>query len=229
MVLGFGNFAGNVNVCACINGSLKIPLRAAGTPCDAAQGLVLPSDGGGCAPCFGGNARGQGFQAALAFGKCADVEQVLVAESGFVYPAYALGELDVVAEFGMRVQRQMIGNQVDAVGKQGGDALFFPAGDGGGFAFPKHAVVDKQGIRAGLGGKIYGGAAGGYGGGDFADAFRAFHLQAVGGIVFELGGLQGGIAPCGKVLAGGFHCQCVWGCKGRSIAVFRQPERWRDG
>ena len=121
-------------------------------------------------------------------------------------PTHQAGKPGVVAQFGVGVQRQVVAGHADAVAQQGFDAVFFPAGDGYGFAFPEEAVVDEQQLCALGGGKFDGGQAGGYGGGDFADVFRAFHLQAVGGVVFEQGGLQGVVAPGNDVAEGGHGC-----------------------
>ena len=113
----------------------------------------------------------------------------------------------------MGVERQVVAGHVDVVVQKGGDALLFPAGDGGGFAFPEHAVVDEQQLRALLCGTFDGGTAGGNGDNDFFNFFRAFDLEAVGCIVFKLGGLQGVVAP-GKDFAAGCHdvsfCGLVW-------------------
>ena len=225
VVLGFGNFAGNVNVRPCIRRLLEIALCAAGTPCDGVQAAFGVAHGHGFAPQRLLDACAQGIQGARVFGQRTDVQQVLFAEHGGLRPAQALRQLRVIAQNGVCVQWQMIARQIDVVRQQCGNALFLPAGNHGRLAFPEHAVVHQQHLRVAGGGKINGCARCGDGSHDGMDFIRAFHLQAVGCIVFELGGLQGFVAPlqnlgacahsipftniglrCIKVQAAFFHC-----------------------
>lgn len=203
MVLRFGDFAGEVDIGTGIDGSLKIVLCAARAPNDVAQDFVGIAGDNGFAAEYLVEVGGQFGGGVLVFGQGAGVEQVLVAETAGVCPAALFGQLGVVADFGVGVKRQVIAGHVDVVGEQGGDALFFPAGDDGGFAFPEHAVVDEQQVGLLGGGVFDGGAAGGYGSDDAADVAAAFDLQAVGSVVLVSVGLQGGAAEGKQFVAVG--------------------------
>ena len=53
-------------------------------------------------------------------------------------------ELRVVAEFGVRVERQVIRVEVDVVGQQKRQPLLHPAGDATVLAAPEQAVVNEN-------------------------------------------------------------------------------------
>ena len=117
MILRFGDFACEIHVCVCIYGSLKIPLRAACAPCDAGKRLFGVAYNGGCSAQRLFNGLGKLGERALVFGQCADVEQILFAECVFRLPVEFGGELGVVANRGMGIERQVVANQVDIMGE----------------------------------------------------------------------------------------------------------------
>ena len=105
--------------------------------------------------------------------------------------AQAQPELRVVAELGMRIQRQVVGEKVDVVAQQQAEPLLHPAGDAAVLAAPEQAVVHEDGIGLGMDGGLDQRAARGHAGDDLAHRGAAFDLQAVGPVVLEaLGGEQ---------------------------------------
>ena len=90
----------------------------------------------------------------------------------------------------MRVERQVVGQQVDVVGQQGFQALAADAGDAAILAFPEIAVMHEDGIGPARHGDVEQRLAGGDAGDDAHDLGASFHLQAVWAIIAELRGLQ---------------------------------------
>ena len=72
---------------------------------------------------------------------------ILFAEASLFDEAEQLAKLRVVAEFGVRIQRQVVGQQADVVLQQMGNAALLDAGDGGIFVAPEIAVMNEDGIR----------------------------------------------------------------------------------
>jgi hypothetical protein len=104
----------------------------------------------------------------------------------------------------VRVQRQVVGQQVDVVRQQALQALLHPAGDGAVLPAPEQAVVHQDGIGIRRDGGVDQRAAGG----DAADQRRSpapFHLQPVGAVVPETLGLQFGVQGGEQLRAGNGH------------------------
>ena len=74
--------------------------------------------------------------------------QVLIPKPLLGLPAKAKPELCVVAQHGVGVQGQVVGQQIDVGADQSGHALAQPAGQAPVMTAPKQAVVDQQGIGA---------------------------------------------------------------------------------
>lgn len=72
---------------------------------------------------------------------------ILFTETSLLDEAEQLAELRVVTEFGVCIQRQMVGKQTDIVLEQMGYPSFLDAGDGGIFTAPEIAVMNEDGVR----------------------------------------------------------------------------------
>ena len=134
--------------------------------------------------------------------------QCLLTKGGIPLHTQLLAQLCVIAQFGVCIQRQVIGKQTDVMGKQQADALLHPAGDASIHAAPKQAVVHEDGISLVGNGRLNQGAAGSYTADDVADLGFAFYLQAIGAVVFEALGLEQSIEMGEEVLSlnHGNHC-----------------------
>ena len=95
-------------------------------------------------------------------------------------------ELGVITQCWVRVQRQMVGDEVDVGFDQATHALVFHADDAGIFAAPKITVVYKQRIGAPIGGGIDHGLTCCDSAGNFRYTVPALDLQSIRGIIFEL-------------------------------------------
>ena len=110
-------------------------------------------------------------------------------------------QLGVVAQLGVRVQGQVVGQQIDVVGQQQADPLLHPAGDAPIHAAPEQAVMHEDGIGPGLDRSFDQGATGRHTADDAANLALAFDLQAVGPVVLEAFGLQQAIKLGQKVVS----------------------------
>ena len=90
-------------------------MRPACTPCDAGKRLFGVAYNGGCSAQRLFNGLGKLGERALAFGQCADVEQILFTECVFRLPMEFDSELNVVAQRGVGIKWQVVANQVDVV------------------------------------------------------------------------------------------------------------------
>ena len=102
-------------------------------------------------------------------------------------------KLGVIAQFGVGVHWQMVGQQIDVVLQQKPKALAHPARYAAIMAAPKKAVVDQnricmRGYRSLNEGQTSRNARD-----DFSYLQASFHLQTIGAKVFELGRLQQGV------------------------------------
>ena len=133
----------------------------------------------------------------------ADHAQILFAKHPLAHQTQAQAQLGVVAQGGVRIQRQVVGQEVDLVSQQARQALFHPAGDAPILAAPKQTMVNQQGIRSGLDGGVDQRQAGGDARDHMADGVTAFHLQAVGAVIFEALRLQQLVAGHQQLRTGG--------------------------
>jgi hypothetical protein len=93
----------------------------------------------------------------------------------------------------VRIERQVVGEQVDAMRQQQLDALLQPAGDAAVLVLPEQAVVHEQRIGLVRDRRLDHRAARGDAGDDAADLFPALDLQTVRPIIPEPADLQRGI------------------------------------
>jgi hypothetical protein len=98
--------------------------------------------------------------------------------------------LRVVAQFRVRIERQMIGQQVDVVSQQSGQALTPDTGHAAILALPEIAMVHQDGIGISGHCSIQQGLAGRDAGNQANDPVASFHLQTVWAIIPELSGTK---------------------------------------
>ena len=116
--------------------------------------------------------------------------QVLIAKAGLPLHTQAGTELGVVAEFRMRIQRQVVGKQIDVIGHQQTNALLEPARDAPIHAAPEQAVMHKNSIGPGVDRRFNQGTAGGHAADHSLNLAFTFDLQAIGPVIFESFRLQ---------------------------------------
>ena len=183
--LGLGDFAREESIGTGRDGIFEVTLRAPGAPRDAAQRPAIAGHQHRVAPQLRLHRVRQGWQA-LQAGRCpADETQRLLAETCIGDQAQTLPELGVVAEFGMRVQRQVVGIEIDAGIHQAPHARAQPARQPPVLAAPEQAVVHQQGVSAGGDGGIDESQAGGDARDDAAHLGPTLDLQTVRPIILE--------------------------------------------
>jgi hypothetical protein len=104
-------------------------------------------------------------------------------------PEVAAGE-GVVAQLGMAVQGEVVGEEAHLAVDQLRDPAELVAGEDARRPLPEEAVMDQDRIRPGLPGLYEQLVAGGDARHDLADLFLAFYLQAVRTVVAAVGGVQ---------------------------------------
>ncbi len=115
----------------------------------------------------------------------ADHTQIQRIERAGDHQPEPLRELNIVAEFGMRIERQVIGNQADVVGQQRGQAPPLDAGNAGILVFPEIAVMHEHGISIRFDRRIEQRLAGGDAGNQSANLLAPFDLQAIRAVIGE--------------------------------------------
>ena len=118
-------------------------------------------------------------------------------------------ELGVVAQFRMRVERQVVGEQVDVVAEQQPETLSHPADHTAVLPAPEQAVVHEDRVGLGADGGLDQRAAGGHARHDLADLRAAFHLETVRAIVLEAVGCQQQVERVQQFVAGRAHPRIV--------------------
>ncbi|MNK78159.1 hypothetical protein D3C87_977790 [compost metagenome] len=116
--------------------------------------------------------------------------QLIIAETAVRHEAKLQAELRVISQFGMVIQRQVESHQVDVGAKQPFQARMFLADDPGVLVFPEIAVMDQDGIGAGLDRRVDEGQAGRHAGHHVGDLRSTLHLEAVRAIVLETRNFQ---------------------------------------
>ena len=107
----------------------------------------------------------------------------------------------------MGVQGQVVGVEVEVVLQRQRHAGAACADDAAVLVAPHPAVVDQHRVGAAFHGDAQQGFAGGDTGDNVSDFGSAFHLQPVGAVVLETGGLQGVVQPGGQDVGVHFtHC-----------------------
>lgn len=144
-----GGLSGNIGVDTQGDGLLDVCLRPPGAPCDTLHrtvaachmqrlsfesllndaGKIIAGCGGGKAPHIADTARVAGLQPAL------DLD------------AETLGELGVVAQFGVAIERQMVGKQTDPGIEKELDTLVAEARDARVFVAPEITMMDQNRVR----------------------------------------------------------------------------------
>ena len=107
----------------------------------------------------------------------------------------------VIAPLFVRIQRQVVGQQIDIVRKQQRQSLLHPAGDAAVLAAPEQAVVNQQRIRAFIYGSLNECFACSHARDDFFDLGASFHLQTVGAVVLEQLRLQQLVAQADELVS----------------------------
>lgn len=180
----FGNLATHVGVEPERDCLLETALGAAGTPADAGNRARGVADQQRRTPECGGE---RGLHASGVRGgfRASVPGDVLLAEAPFRDPFQSGGELRVVAKFRMRIEREVIGEEVDVVRQQGTDAAAADTGDAPILALPEPAVMDEQRIGTARDGGVDQCLAGGNAGNDALHGSASFHLQTVWAIIPE--------------------------------------------
>lgn len=135
---------------------------------------------------------------------------LFVEEEGFgIFKIQGAGELGVVAELGMGIERKMGAVNGEVVFEEEFEELVTLAGPGMG-GTPEETVMDDEEIGAGVNGFADGGDGGIDGGGDFGDGAVVLDLESVDrtGVVGKLLSLQSALAMAddgGERSGGGFH------------------------
>ena len=174
------------------NRRFEIPLRTAGAPGDAPQRPAVTGHHRGCTLQSKLQQRAQ-LRRRHRLRRGADEAQVLLTEPRLRHPLKARAELRVVAQLGVRVQRQVVGEQADLVRQQQLQALLEPARDAPVLALPEQAVVHQDRIGARVNGRFDQRTACGYARDDFAHLGLAFNLQTVRPIITKAGHVEQGI------------------------------------
>ena len=219
MGLGFGNFARDKSLRPGSQGGFKKALCPARTPGQASNRLLgRTANPGGTAAQRVFNLIDQGLGAGK--GTRANQAQLLLAKTAIGHHPQALAQLRVVAQGGVGIQRQVVGDQVDIVRQQKAQALFEPARHAPIHAAPKQAVVNEDGIGPVGNGRFNQGPAGRHTGHDVAHLRLALHLQAIGAVVFKTLRLQQASAVLQQVVTGNLHGAIVpkWQAGASAIA-----------
>ena len=90
----------------------------------------------------------------------------------------------------MRIEWQVVSQQVNVVTQQGVEASLADAGDAAIFAFPEIAMMNKDGVGATFNSRVEQRLTGGNTSHETSDLGTSFHLQAIWAIIAELRGLQ---------------------------------------
>jgi len=181
------DLAAQVEVDAQPDGLLEKALGGARAPADTAHQAFSVADAQGYALEFVADAlRNLGQRHRL--GNPAQPAKVLLAEASLGEPAKAPGELRVVTQFGVAIERQMVSNEVDVVPEQRLQTRLANAGDAAILAAPEPAMMDEDGVRATFDRRVQQRLTGRYAGDQAPDLRASFHLQAVWAIIPE--------APC---------------------------------
>jgi hypothetical protein len=184
-----GNLAGKESVHAKFDSLHEITLRRTGTPCNAAYGLFRISDHQWHTLQRSFNAAGKLLQG-LRCCQLAVAGEILVAEPAALDKTQPAGELRVVAKFGMRIQRQVVGQQADIVPQQVRNAAFLDAGDRRILAAPEIAMMHQHRIRAPGSGRVQQALRSSDTAGDLAHLGSPLHLHAVGAVIAKAVCLQ---------------------------------------
>ena len=131
-----------------------------------------------------------GVSKAISPNPLAQKAQFLVTKARLGRQAELTTELCVVAQFRVRIQRQVVGNQVDVVSQQQAQALLQPACDSAILPPPKQAVMHQEGVCLHRDRSLDQGQTGGNARDQAVHCGRALDLQPVRAVVLEARSLQ---------------------------------------
>ena len=140
-----------------------------------------------------------GVRESAAVRSCAKKTEVLLAETRRSAQAKLQPELRVVAERWVRVQRQVVGEQVDVVGQQQRQTLLHPPGDATIVSAPEQSVVDQYGVGASVHRGLDQRTTGGDAGHNFSNDEPTLDLKAVGPVVAKPRRLKHGVKRVPKL------------------------------
>ena len=192
MRLRLGDLSGDERLRARSDGGFKVALRATRAPRYSFNSFVRP-------PRLGDRTIQHMFQLPrqhigigkrFAIGALAQKTQVLLTKAAVGLQPQPQPQLGVIAQRGVRVQRQMVGKQVDVVRQQTFQPLLHPAGHPAVLAAPEQAVVHKNRVGTGVYGRVDQRAVGRHTADQFANAGLALDLQPIGAVVLEALGLH---------------------------------------
>lgn len=213
--LRFRDLAGDEGIGAGRDRGLEVALRAAGAPGDGLDRTMGGVDQrhGPLEHLLDMDGKRLRIGQGLAVLEAAEKTQLLLAEapgrSGMGQQAELQAELRVVAELGMRVERQVVGEEVDVAVQQQRQPLLHPAGDAAVLAAPEEAVMDEDGIGLGADRGLDQRAARGHARDDLAHGGAALDLQAVRSVVLEALGSEQQVECVQQFVAGGAHRDIV--------------------
>ena len=190
--LRFGNFACDEGVHTLRNGRLEIRLRPTRAPSDALNGLVRGGHAGDVTCQHRLHMHGQCLciLKPLWAERLAYTNQILIATPSLGLQAKGFAQLCIVAQFGVCIEGQVVGVQIDVVRQQSLQAFLHPADHPAVLAAPEQAVVYKDGIGFGFDGRVNQLATGCDARDQFAHHGLAFNLQTIGSVIFEAFRLQ---------------------------------------
>ena len=113
----------------------------------------------------------------------ANKPDVLLAKMALRLQTKTQSQLRVVPQFGVRIERQMVGEQVDVVRQEQRQPLFHPTSDAAVLAAPKKAVVYKDCVRLRSDGSFNQRPTRGDARNHLANIVCTFDLQAVGTVI----------------------------------------------
>jgi hypothetical protein len=128
------------------NGRFEIALRTAAAPSDRANGLLRThhTDHWPPQPQLKMACRLPSGEVRLPVSPAPHKTQFLFAETGIGLQAQHKAKLCIVAPFGVRIQRKMVGKEVDIVRQQQCQALLHPAGHAAILATPEQAMGARR-------------------------------------------------------------------------------------
>ncbi len=164
-----GHFAADVDVGAGRDGRLEKALRPAGAPRHTAHFAVRRSEHQRYAPQFRLDVGGQCRKRGRLRRRAKPSELIRAETAAIVGETEQLAELGVIAELRVRVEGQMKGKQIDVVADQHPETPALHPGNAGIFVLPEIAVMDENGIRPPIPGRLEERQAGGHAAGDSAN------------------------------------------------------------
>ncbi len=215
MHLRFGYFTGDEGIRSGFNRGFEMALRAAAAPCDIFKRAVGDIDQRHRSIERFFNMRGQVYGAGKARRTDAAPykSQRLLAKApgwaGVRHQTQPQAELRVVAQFRVRIKRQVISKQIDIGAQQQAQTLPHPARHTAALPAPEQAVVHKNGISLGMDRRFDQCLTGRHARDDFVHLGATFYLQAVRTEVFEALWCEQQVEGVQEFMASGAHALIV--------------------